>query len=254
MRDLFPEDPTLSLFSKRYTNDGFDPTAIRPIISPAKQMKPKTIPSIQTTTAELPPIPQIQASNSPKRPLLPDDADIDSDRPRKLQRAESPMKPLVAPPMVKTNSQQRNTPVQQHIRPPIPQPTYSVPPLPRDITYLLSIIPKPETYHATKFDSKELVRLIRDTNVPNHISQLPQNGASRGVPVPGPLPPPPTQHIPPPHLAGPPQPYPQHGSVPPMQQRPGLPPMPQVQHMPPLGYPQYQQPPGTSFLSCIAAN
>ena len=237
MSDLFPNDPSLATFSKRYTEGGFDPTAIRPIISPAKQMKPKTIPTIQTTVVG-PQTPQLPTSTPPKRPLPTDDVDSEADRPRKLPRAESPYKPAVPQPMVKTNSQQKHTPI--HVaRPPAPQAIYPLPPLPRDISYLLSIIPKPESYTATKFDPKELVRLIRETNIPNHISQLPQNGAGRGIQVHAP--PAPNQHVPPPHLAGPPPPYQQHGSVPPMQQRPGLPPMPHVQHMPPVAYPPYPQ-------------
>ena len=55
------------------------------------------------------------------------------------------------------------------------------PPLPRDVLFLLSIIPKSSTYHATKFNPGEMVRLIRETNIPNSVSQLrppppPQSG------------------------------------------------------------------------------
>ena len=238
MRDLFPNDPTLSSFKKRFNNNDFNPTDIRPIISPAKQMKPKLMPLIQAITAEAQ-APQINAA-SPKRALPTDDADVEIGRPQKIQRiqrTESPLKPLVSQPMVKTNSNQGAH--QQQFRPPIPQPPYPLPPLPRDVTYLLSIIPRPDSYTATKFDPAKLVGLIRETNVPNHVSHLPQNGAGRPAP---PTAPPLAQQYPP-HMTGPPQPYGQPGSVPPMQNRPGLPPMPVQQHMPPqMGYQPYGQP------------
>ena len=245
MSDLFPEDPALVLFSKRFTSDGFDPTAIRPIISPAKQTLPRIIPSIQGVPSAAP-TPQIKAAASPKRPLPFDEPD-EAAPPMKIIRTESPYKSASAQPMVKQNSKQQMTPAPP-LRQPMQQTSYALPPLPRDINFLLSIIPRAETYAQTKFDSKELVRLIRETYVPNHISQLPQNGPARAMQVAAP--PPPTQHIPPPHLQGlPPPGYPHPGVVPPMQQRAGLPPMPQVQHMQAMGYPPYgQQPPGlTSF-------
>ncbi|KAG8529182.1 uncharacterized protein KY384_005817 [Bacidia gigantensis] len=246
MSDLFPEDPSLALFSKRFSDDGFDPTAIRPIISPAKQTKPKFLPTIQAIAPEAQ---FIQVStNSPKRPLPLDESDNESDRPRKAMRGgASPLKPAPAQPMIKQNSQQSHQQIPlQSVRPPLPQ-SYAIPPLPRDITYLLSIIPKAETYTATKFNPAGLVRLIRETHVPTHISQLPPQ-AARGV-TGASHPPPPPQHIPPPQtpqLQGPPPPYVQPGSVPPMQQRPGLPPMPQV---PPVGYPPYPVPAGTPYYS-----
>ena len=236
MSDLFPEDPLLALFSKRFTSEGFDPTAIRPIISPAKQTRPKLIPSIQGVPS-VAPTPQIQAVPSPKRPLPFDEPD-EGGRPQKILRGESPFKSASAQPMVKQNSKQPPT-AAPPARQPVQQTSYALPPLPRDINYLLSIIPRGDTYTQTKFDSKELVRLIRETYVPTHISQLPQSGAGRGMQVPAP--PPPAQHLPQ-HLQGPPG-YQHPGVVPPMQQRPGLPPMPQVQHMQAMGYPPYGQPP-----------
>lgn len=45
------------------------------------------------------------------------------------------------------------------------------PPLPRDVTFLLSIIPKAETYHATKFDATSMVSLIRETIIPTSLAQ-----------------------------------------------------------------------------------
>ncbi|KAL9128364.1 MAG: hypothetical protein Q9217_002943 [Psora testacea] len=231
MSDLFPEDSSLLLFSKRFVDDGFDPTAIRPIISPAKQTRHNPVHSKETTALIDQALP-LQSVSSPKRPLPLDDSDNDADRPRKIVRGESPLKGAPSQRMVQQNSQQPPPP--QFSRPPMPQP-YLPPPLPRDVTFLLSIIPKAETYHATRFEPKELVRLIRETNIPTHISQLPPQPAGRGMSLPGP-PPQQAQHMPLPHVQGPSTPYAQHGPPPPMQQRPGMPPMPQ---MPPMGYGQY---------------
>ena len=242
MGDMFPEDPSLSLFSKRFVDDAFDPTAIRPIISPAKQTRPKLVSSIDGSAPVAQAAPVLQLTNSPKRPLPQDDSDNETDRPRKFVRGESPAKG--APGQRIVHQLVQPPPPPQLSRPPMPQP-YLPPPLPRDVTFLLSIIPKAETYHATKFEPKELVRLIRETNIPNHISQLAQQPAGRGGPVPG-APPPQVQHIPPPHMQAPPAPYIQHAPPPPMQQRPGLPPMPQ---MPQMGYGQYGgQVNGESFV------
>lgn len=104
MAELFPEDPKLSLFADRYRGDGFDPTAIRPVISPAFQRRPKianvmqsiehasSVPDSPRPTYEVSPRPQyIQTTNSPKRPF-PEDFEDNLNRPRKLARGESPLK------------------------------------------------------------------------------------------------------------------------------------------------------------------
>src|SRR5579862_5074291 len=93
MGDLYPEDPQLTRFSQRYSTPGFDPTAVRPIISPAAQMRPKgmSIPSHEIEQST-PPAKFIQTTNSPKRPLPTDESDNELTRPRKLIRGESPLK------------------------------------------------------------------------------------------------------------------------------------------------------------------
>lgn len=104
MAELFPEDPKLSQFAHRYSGDGFDPTAIRPVISPAYQQRPKGSNVMQSIEQPQPvqdspmpvyensPRPQyLQTTNSPKRPF-PEDFENDLNRPRKLARGESPLK------------------------------------------------------------------------------------------------------------------------------------------------------------------
>ncbi|MCJ1378086.1 mRNA 3'-end-processing protein rna14 [Xylographa soralifera] len=182
--ETFPDDPRLASFSERFAHEGFDPTAVRPIISPAAQTRPKAmpIPSIEPVPSapDSPPNRFIQVTNSPKRLLPIEESDNESSRPRKLARGESPLKGAAGR---RLDQQKRNRQPQEmsqyegqpntHMMPP--------PPLPRDVLFLLSIIPKSSTYHATKFNPEEMVRLIRETNIPNSVSQLrppppPQNG------------------------------------------------------------------------------
>lgn len=197
MSDLFPEDPALTLFSRRFTQQGFDPTVIRPIISPATQAKPKTVTSAKPEAEEVLDSPQQRINeiiNSPKRPL-PIDDDDGSPRPRKVARPESPLKGAAGRRLdqQKRNRQpevpQYNQPVQH---PPPPPP----PLLPRDVMFLLSIIPKAETYHATKFSAEQLVKLLRETSIPSSMAQAPQLPGAPRPPLNQPVPP--YQHIPPP--------------------------------------------------------
>ena len=183
MSETFPDDARLASFSQRFSHEGFDPTTVRPIISPVTQTRPKSIPmpsiELTTSTQTSPPNHFIPTVNSPKRALPLEESDNDSNRPRKLLRGESPLKGAAGrrldqqkrnrqPPEMSYLEGQSNT-----------HPLLSTP-LPRDVLFLLSIIPKSTTYHATKFNPQEIVRLIRDTHIPSSVSQLrpppPQNG------------------------------------------------------------------------------
>ena len=163
MKDLFTEDPSLFVFSSRFTDQDFDPTAIRPIVSPS-QSRLKPPPAIENATPDVDQIIQqvtqaAQTVYSPKRPLPLDDSDNDVGRPHKFQRAASPLKGAAGR---RLDQQKRSQlPVdpplfqQQQIgAPPHPLPP---PPLPRDVTFLLSIIPRADTYAATRFKPSELV-------------------------------------------------------------------------------------------------
>ena len=141
MRDLFPEDPQLALFSERFASDSlpsplkFDPTTVLAIVSWKAQMRPALLhvmPSIEepVVPAPVPTIPQLQetqptpvvhsprvmeallpVSNSPKRPF--DDLDGDSAQPRKMMRGESPPAPVQMQPQIQTPA-----PVPQYAAPP----------------------------------------------------------------------------------------------------------------------------------------
>lgn len=177
MAELFPEDPKLSHFASRYSGEGFEPTGVRLIVSPATQTRPKGVmQSIEQVapTTQISPRPQyvpepsrsprphfVQsavATNSPKRPYPVEDLENELNRPRKLARGESPLKGAAGRRLDQQKRLQQGTP------------TWNAPPfvVPRDITFLLSIIPKAELYSATKFKPDALVRLLRETIVPDY--------------------------------------------------------------------------------------
>ena len=192
MRDLYPQDPALVLFSQRFQEQGFDPTVFRPIISPATQVRPKTIPSVETEAPpQSPPNQYNTPTDSPKRPLPLDDSDTEG-RPQKLARTTRDVSPLKGAAGRRLDQQKRSRQpldmpqFNQHPMPGPPPP----PPLPRDVTFLLSIIPKAETYNATKFDAASMVRLLRETTIPTQPppQALPQTSVR---------PPPPYQQGPP---------------------------------------------------------
>jgi cleavage stimulation factor subunit 3 len=177
MAELFPEDPKLLRFASRYSGDGFDPTAVRPIVSPTTQMRPKNIVQSIEKTASVPdsprpqyiqensPRPQyIQQTNSPKRPFPAEDFESDLNRPRKLARGESPLKGAAGRRLdqQKRMQQAQGTPQWQANAPPFV--------VPRDITFLLSIIPRADLYTATKFSPESMVRLLSQTNIPDYMT------------------------------------------------------------------------------------
>ncbi|KAI9052607.1 hypothetical protein LZ554_003950 [Drepanopeziza brunnea f. sp. 'monogermtubi'] len=177
MAELFPEDPKLSQFASRYSGVGFEPTGIRLIVSPATQTRPK---GVMQSIEHPPPAMQISprpqyapepsrsprpqyvqtavTTNSPKRPFPVEDVESDLNRPRKLARGESPLKGAAGRRLDQQKRLQQGTP------------SWNAPPfvVPRDITFLLSIIPRADLYAATKFKPDALVRLLRETIVPDY--------------------------------------------------------------------------------------
>ncbi|SLM36528.1 cfia complex component [Lasallia pustulata] len=183
MRDLFPEDPMLTLFSRRFLQQGFDPTAIRPIISPATQARPRAIPSIETppSAQNTPPSRFAPPTNSPKRPMPFEEPDPEATRPRKLARGESPLKGAAGRRLDQQKRNRQPNDLSQYDG--LAQSQLPPPPLlPRDVLFLLSIIPKAETYHATRFKPEEMVRLIRETGIPSTAAQLRPPPGGVGVP------------------------------------------------------------------------
>lgn len=180
MRELYPDDPSLEQFTHRYATPHFNPTAVRPIISPS-QTRPKAAypsqPQESRHGTPTPRYPDTSVTNSPKRPL--DDFDDDLNRPRKFMRGESPLKAVTGrrldqqkrPPQVNGGAQ---TGAQY-------RPQGSPAPLPRDIVYLLSVIPPASAYTAGRFSPEKLADLLRRIELPSSISQIPLPQSVRGL-------------------------------------------------------------------------
>ena len=166
VHDLYPEDHDQKQFAQRFVSSNFDPTKVRPIIS-TQQVKPKPLlqPSIEgpASITHSPPLrlPETATTSSPKRPFPADD--FEDNQPRKLARGESPLKGAAGRRMDQQKRQNLNgypasSLSQVHAPPP--------PPLPGQINFLLSIIPKASTYVDARFDPVKMVELIRDVRLP----------------------------------------------------------------------------------------
>ena len=178
MREAFPHDPKMSSFSQRFVQDSFDPTAIRPLISPATQTRPKALPSIEGPPSRQPSPPAIKVTSntgSPKRPPPFEEPDIESSRPRKLPRGESPLAGAAGRRLKQSRQPFDGTPLATQA-----MSFVAPPPLPRDINFLLSIIPSASAYNAMFFKVDEIVKILRETPVPTSVTQLPGSHARNG--------------------------------------------------------------------------
>lgn len=221
MREHFPEDPTLALFSQRFVAPGFDPRAVRVIVSPAAQIRPKAtpVPSIEAPppTQNSPPRPAAQTGNSPKRPLPLEESDTEGSRPRKMIRGESPLKGAAGRRLdQQRRARQNETPNFDGSSSAYPPP----PPLPTSISFLLSILPKTQLFHdsrTTKISPTKAVQLLQHLHIPETVAEAEHIKRSRTAPLNMPQPlSQPLQHAPPvpQHMA-----YGQH-----MQSMPPIPP------------------------------
>ncbi|KAI1645255.1 uncharacterized protein F4817DRAFT_360146 [Daldinia loculata] len=186
MAELFPEDPKLTYFTARFDLGKFNPITTRVIISSARQMRLKTImqsvegppvsdrstprPALQT---ERSPQPQFfPAVNSPKRPFQADDQD--EYPPRKLARGVSPLKGAAGRRLDQQRRAQQGQGVSSHTSGPTP--------IPRDIAFLLTVIPPAEAFRSHHFSTEGLVRLIQNTAVPSYVEWKARGeGASRNI-------------------------------------------------------------------------
>ena len=228
MRENFPEDPTLALFSRRFIASEFDPRAVRVIVSPATQKKPKVIPipSIEVPR-EISPKPSVQTGNSPKRPLPLEDSDTEGGRPRKIIRGESPLKGAAGRRLdQQRRARQNETPhfdgvSSAHAPPP--------PSLPPNITFFLSILPKTQVFNdsgTTKISPVKAVQLLRDLYIPSDAAEVERRMKARPAPLNMSQPPPLAMQHPPPlpqHIN-----YGEHANL--GQHMPPMPPMPPQQY------------------------
>ena len=172
MQELFPNEQQIAIFSKRYAAHGFDPVAIMPIISPATQMRPKSLHQLETgvtmtTYSPLLPAAPSPNSGSPKRSY--DDSESEHHPPRKIARSESPLKGAAGRRMdakrtaLRNEIQQNGTAIPQMQAPPL---------LPSAIMYLLSIIPPAHKYNATVLSADKIVNLLRTIDPASKTRQM----------------------------------------------------------------------------------
>lgn len=175
MAELFPNDTKLSHFTARYSSENFNPVAAPIIVSPAVQLRPKQImqsieqrasvlnsprPSVRQPNSPRPNF--MPSTNSPKRPLPMDDFEESLHPPRKIQRGESPLKGAAG----------RRLGEQRRVQ---------ATPLARDISFILGLIPPASTYTIPRFNAASMVRLIRETAVPDFKTwKTQQEQGSRG--------------------------------------------------------------------------
>ncbi|KAI1803200.1 hypothetical protein F4811DRAFT_562646 [Daldinia bambusicola] len=186
MSELFPDDPSLTYFAARFDTGKFNPITARVIISPAKQMRLKTImqsvevpPTSNRSTPrptlqpERSPQPQfLPAVNSPKRPFQGDDQD--EYPPRKLARGASPLKGAAGRRLDQQRRAQQGQGVSSHTSGPTP--------IPRDIAFLLTVIPPADAFRSHHFSAEGLVRLIQNTSVPSYVEWKARGeGTSRNI-------------------------------------------------------------------------
>ncbi|KAI1101619.1 hypothetical protein F4804DRAFT_315413 [Jackrogersella minutella] len=172
MADLFPEDPSLVHFAARFATDRFNPITTRVIVSPTRQMRPKgimqSVENFSLSARSSPrPMPQMertpqpqfsQAVNSPKRPFQSDDQD--EYPPRKLARGVSPLKGAAGRRLDQQRRAQQGQGISSHISAPTP--------IPRDLTFLLGLIPPAEAYRGHYLSTDGMVRLVQNTPVPSY--------------------------------------------------------------------------------------
>ncbi|KXJ89452.1 hypothetical protein Micbo1qcDRAFT_189588 [Microdochium bolleyi] len=171
MTELFPYDSSLSHFAARFSTERFNPISARVIISPSAQMRPKSLvmQSVEQPVASIPnspapvihnepsPRPQfLQPTHSPKRPYQADEEEFNP--PRKMARGVSPLKGAAG----RRLDQQRRAQGGASSQAATPLP------IPRDITFLLSLIPPASTFTAPRFSPDGMVRLIANTAVPDY--------------------------------------------------------------------------------------
>lgn len=210
MAELYPNDPKLALFSKRFATEKFDPVGARIIISPAAQLRPRLVlPSVENRQMSVrnSPLPGHPAAlrgasprmqflnapggdggggtNSPKRPYADDydDAGGSSLHPprkilraaeqREFQRGESPLKGAAG----RRLDQQRRGGAGyggygSHGSGGGPPPS-----LPTMLTFLLGQIPPASQYNGLRYSAPGLVHLLRETEMdPNAAYEASRRG------------------------------------------------------------------------------
>ncbi|KAK5126393.1 hypothetical protein LTR85_010629 [Meristemomyces frigidus] len=216
MKDLFPQEPEIVRFGLRNSMPTFDGLQAELVISPT-QARPKSTYQAMGMQGALPSLevpgrgegglrlgPNGPYVASPKRPL--DDSDMDADTPqRKFMRGESPLKGAAgrritgngmghmatgstasgsgavggvggAAGFMTKNYIPGNGPPNGGMQAPPPVPAGPIP-LPREVTYLLSILPHSAAYNAVTFIPNRVVEFL------SRLDLEPARGRAMAVPA-----------------------------------------------------------------------
>ena len=227
MMELYPNETSFSLFARRHAGRGFDICAAKPIISYAAQKKPRAVSSIELAAAvNAQDTPALDIASTLKRSLSPkrslEDSDNELQPPRKLPRADSPLKGAAGRRMdaarrsglrneARANGANSSTP--SHMARPMAPAS-----LPGPLMHLLAIIPRSSAYTGMKLNPERMTDLIRNVDM----GKAAYAGAQQQNTAPAPPPP-----------------YPQHMSVP-----PAMPLQPQMTPYAPAPAYGYGQPAG----------
>lgn len=169
MAKLYPENPSLSYFSDRFSSADFDPSAAQIIISPNTQARPKAIPNGISSADEFGGGNHL-SPNSPKRSLPSDLSDREDERPRKFARSDSPLKGAAGK---RVEQLKRSRPAHDST-PPLRSPTSRMAALHQPISSFASCqqliklvrdLPKAELYDLPRFNPEKVCALVQGTNL-----------------------------------------------------------------------------------------
>lgn len=200
MAEMFPDEPELLRFSHRFEMPAFDPLKAQIVVSatqtqprvfldaafPPQQPPPGGIAAMASPqTGEIRLGPHGPYVASPKRPLDDSDADTPS---RKFMRGDSPIKGAAGKRIATAGGSMSNMSatvpttnnnmnvnasgggsgfaVKNFVPGGGPQGAPQPPTLPRQVTYLLSILPNAASYNATRFDPNLMVQFLSSVPLP----------------------------------------------------------------------------------------
>jgi len=191
MADMFPDEPDIARFAHRFALPSFDGMQVQLVLSPTQVMPKTTVPQQPLPTIEAPGRfeesglrlgPNGPYMASPKRPL--EDSDTDTPQ-RKFMRGDSPLKGAAGR---RIQHQAVGSTASAAIggvgggnggfvtKNYIPGAGGQGPPmpgaLPRDVTFLLRILPPASSYHTNVFDPVRMVELLWGIDVDGARSRI----------------------------------------------------------------------------------
>lgn len=172
MARLYPQDPKLALFAKRFCSPEFqrphfDPCQVQLVLSPT-QTRMKVIPPpaqaevVESTEAAQPAVTSLGYKSSPKRPLDESDMEVPA---RKMVRGDSPLKGAAGRRQQQQRQAREQMGSQNVVAPAYTGTTAGPKPLPQVIYNLLGVMPPARQWTETRFDPQKMVDLLRGVDM-----------------------------------------------------------------------------------------